>query len=142
MQRLKAEVRRLKLEERVRLHGPVPKSEVPRVLNRGDIFLNTTNGDNTPVSVIEAMACGLCVVSTNVGGMPHLLDHEHHGLLVPPDDPGLMAKAVDRVLSDESLASRLSRNARARAAEYDWSIVLPEWKRLLENAVRPHESTA
>ena len=70
--------------------GGVPKSSIASWLNRGDIFLNTTNIDNTPVSVLEAMACGLCVVSTNVGGMPYLLEHEHDALLVEPDDPEMI----------------------------------------------------
>ena len=49
--------------------GPVTKKEIPHLLHQGDIFLNTPRVDNTPVSVLEAMACGLCIVSTNVGGM-------------------------------------------------------------------------
>jgi glycosyltransferase involved in cell wall biosynthesis len=51
----------------------ISKTAVPDLLRTGDIFLNTTNVDNTPVSVLEAMASGLCVVSTNVGGIPYLL---------------------------------------------------------------------
>src|SRR6185436_16069131 len=66
--------------------GGVPKREVPERLSHADIFLNTTNVDNTPVSVLEAMACGLCVVNTNVGGLPYLLEHEEDALLVPPAD--------------------------------------------------------
>ncbi len=62
----------------------VEKSEVPAWLAKGDIFLNTTNVDNTPVSVIEAQAAGLCVVSTNVGGIPFLLENGKDALLVPP----------------------------------------------------------
>ena len=63
-------------------------------MNNGDIFLNTTGVDNAPVSVVEAMACGLCVVSTNVGGIPYLLEHEYDSLLVPSNDPAAMATAV------------------------------------------------
>ncbi len=49
----------------------------------GDIFLNTTNVDNAPVTVVEAMACGLCIVSTDAGGVPDLVEDEHEALLVP-----------------------------------------------------------
>lgn len=111
--------------------GGVPKAEVPAWLQRGDIFLNTTNVDNTPVSVIEAMACGLCVVSTNVGGIPYLLEHETDALLVPPNDPGAMADAVRRILTEPELAERLSRNARRKAEQFDWGTILPQWERLL-----------
>ena len=126
-----AAVRDLGIEERVDCVGGVPKNEVPTWLNRGDIFLNTTNVDNTPVSVIEAMACGLCIVSTNVGGIPYLLEDECDALLVPPNDSDAMANAVRRILTEPGLAERLSRNARAKAEQFDWAVVLPQWERLL-----------
>jgi len=119
------------LDAHVTRVGGVPKTEVPTWLRRGDIFLNTTNVDNTPVSVIEAMACGLCVVSTNVGGIPYLLEHEVDALLVPPNDPDAMADAVRRILTEPDLAARLSRNARRKAEQFDWETILPQWERLL-----------
>jgi len=112
--------------------GGVPKAAVPEWLDKGDIFINTTNVDNTPVSVLEAMACGLCVVSTNVGGIPYLLEHENDALLVPPDDPKAMAEAVRRILTEPELAKRLSANARSKVEGFDWSVVLPQWECLLE----------
>jgi glycosyltransferase involved in cell wall biosynthesis len=119
------------LEDRVSLPGNVPKQRVPQALNSGDIFLNTTNVDNTPVSVIEAMACGLCVVSTNVGGLPHLLESGQDSLLVQPSQPSAMAAAVRQILSEPALAERLSRNARAKAEQFDWSNILPQWEALI-----------
>lgn len=132
LEKLKAEIRKLKLEERVKLLGAVAKSEVPGALSQGDIFLNTTHVDNTPVSVIEAMACGLCVVSTNVGGIPHLLRDGEEALLVAPGDNGAMAAAVRRLLTEPALAERLSRRARASAERFDWGHVLPRWEKLLQ----------
>jgi glycosyltransferase involved in cell wall biosynthesis len=119
------------VQHRLLMPGGVANSEVPRWLNRGDIFLNTTNVDNAPVSVIEAMACGLCIVSTNVGGLPYLLEDGLDALLVPPNDPDAMAAAVRRLLTEPELAERLSRNARRKAESFDWSAVLPQWKSLL-----------
>lgn len=111
--------------------GAVPNTDVAGLLNQSDIFLNTTNIDNAPVSVLEAMACGLCIVSTNVGGIPYLLKHDHDALLVPPDDPALMASAIRRILTEPGLAERLSRNARLKAEQFDWSVILSKWERLL-----------
>ena len=76
----------LGVSERVEFAGGVAKADVPAALSRGDIFLNTTNVDNTPVSVLEAQAAGLAVVSTNVGGLPFLLEDGKNALLVPPDE--------------------------------------------------------
>ncbi len=139
-QKLAAE---LGVGERISFPGGVLKQDVPTWLQRGDIFLNTTDVDNTPVSVLEAMACGLCIVSTNVGGIPYLLEDEKDALLVPPRDPDAMAAAIRRLLSDSSLAERLSRNARRKVEQLDWSLVMPQWETLLRTAAkRNHESNA
>ena len=122
------------LASRVTLADRVAKADVPGVLQAGDVFLNTADVDNTPVSVLEALACGLCVVSTDVGGLPYLLRHEHDALLVPRDDPDAMAAAVRRVLHEPGLAERLSRNGRRLAERHAWSRVLPEWEALLAAA--------
>jgi glycosyltransferase involved in cell wall biosynthesis len=122
---------RLGVAHRIAFSGRVTKAEVPVWLNRGDIFLNTTNVDNTPVSVLEAMAAGLCVVSTNVGGVPYLLHHEIDALLTSPDNPRSMATAIRRLLTEPGLAERISGNARRKVKQFDWSIVLPRWEALL-----------
>ena len=110
--------------------GPVEKRDVPGRLAEADIFVNTTNVDNAPVSVIEAMAAGLCIVSTDVGGIPRLLSDGETALLVPPRDAAAMAAAVRRVLDDPLLAERLRRGAVAAAAQYDWAAILPAWSEL------------
>lgn len=128
------------LEQHVTCVGGVLKADVPSWLERGDIFINTTNIDNTPISVIEAMTSGLCIVSTNVGGLPYLLTHEHDALLVPPNEPGAMASAVRRILTEPDLAERLSHNARKKAEQFDWSVILPQWERLLTDVTAGRRS--
>ena len=118
----------------IKFPGAVPKKEVPVWLKEADIFLNTTDVDNTPVSVMEAMATGLCIVSTNVGGLSYLLEHEQDALLVPPGDPQAMARAVRRLLTEPGLGEHLSRQARRKAEQFDWSFVLPRWEALLAGA--------
>lgn len=115
---------------RISYAGSVPKERVPKALQSGDIFINTTNVDNTPVSVVEAMACGLCVVTTDVGGLPYLLKDGVDALLVPPDAPQSMANAVCRLLTESGLAEKLATNARCKAEGFDWSMILPQWKKL------------
>jgi len=110
----------------------VPKSEVPRWLDENDIFLNTPDIDNTPVSVLEAMACGLCIVSTNAGGLPYLLTDGQDALLTPCGDVKAMSAAVRRLLDNEDLAASLSANAARTAAPCDWPLVLRQWESLLE----------
>jgi glycosyltransferase involved in cell wall biosynthesis len=122
-----------RIAERVAFQDGVEKLQVPIRLQEGDIFLNTTDIDNTPVTVIEAMACGLCVVSTNVGGVPYLLESGQDSLLVPPHDPEAMAAAVHRLMTEPGLAERLSANARRKIEQFDWPVVVSQWENLFES---------
>ncbi|MBX5479903.1 MAG: glycosyltransferase family 4 protein [Pyrinomonas methylaliphatogenes] len=123
------------LDGHIAFRGSIDKRAVPRFLQEGDVFLNTANTDNTPVSVIEAMACGLCVVSTNVDGLPFLLEDERDALLVAPGDAQAMSAAVRRILTEPGLALRLSENARRKVEAFDWSMVLPRWLSIFEEAM-------
>jgi glycosyltransferase involved in cell wall biosynthesis len=125
---------------RVKFVGLLPKNEVPGILDQANIFLNTTTIDNTPVSVLEAMACGLCVVSTDVGGLPFLLENGRDALLVSSGDSNAMAAAVDRLMKEADLAERLSVSARRHAEQFDWSLILPRWEMLFHEAVGKHTS--
>ncbi len=138
LQEMQQVIDELQVQAHVSLPGAVTKPEVPHCLNRGDIFLNTTNVDNTPMSVIEAMACGLCIVCTNVGGLPYLLEHEHDALLVPPADAAAMAAAVHRILTEPELAQRLSSNARKKVENWDWRKLLPRWEESFRSSAAPN----
>lgn len=127
----------LGVADRLEIVPGVPKAEVPARLSRADVFLNTTGVDNVPVSVLEALACGLCVVTTDAGGIPDLVRDGQTALLAPADDPAALAAAVRRVLSEPDLASRMSANARRDAEGFDWSNVLPMWDALLREGMRP-----
>jgi glycosyltransferase involved in cell wall biosynthesis len=118
------------LGKRIAFPGAAAKASLPLLLDGADIFLNTSRVDNTPVSVLEAMAGGLCIVSTDAGGMTHLVHHERDGLLTPCGRPVEMAAAVRRLLRQPDLAEHLSCNARRHAETCDWSTILPLWERL------------
>jgi glycosyltransferase involved in cell wall biosynthesis len=113
----------------------IQKTEVPAYLSKAEIFLNTTNVDNAPVSVIEALASGLDVVSTNVGGLPFLLEDGIDALLVPADNAQEMANAIKQIITNPRLAQSLSDNARMKAELFDWSIVTDVWRGLLDEII-------
>lgn len=111
--------------------GKLSKAEWTALSRDFDIFLNTTDVDNTPVSVIEAMSLGLPVVSTNVGGIPYLLEDGKTGLLVPPGDVSTMLNSIRSLLDSPELAGQLSQNARHYVEAFDWEVVKREWVELL-----------
>ncbi|MCX2837507.1 glycosyltransferase family 4 protein [Salinimicrobium sp. MT39] len=115
----------------VRFMGRLPKEEWIALSKAYDIFLNTTNIDNTPVSVIEAMALGLPVVSTNAGGLPYLITADIDGMLVPPNDPELMAEAIKNMLKRPEHSLERTRAARKKVEVFDWERVKVLWKEVL-----------
>ena len=108
------------------------KAEWAELSKQYDIFINTTHFDNTPVSVIEAMALGLPVVSTNVGGIPFLLKHQDNALLVPDNDVEKMVYEIKKLLNNPKLARQVSENARIFVGDFDWEVVKKQWFELLK----------
>ena len=111
----------------VRFVGRVSPDSIWKYYADADIYLQTPDIDNMPGSVLEAFASGCLVVSTNAGGVPAILTHETHGLLVDIDDDQAAARAVCRLLDDPALAVRLSTAARESCERYRWSNVRGQW---------------
>jgi len=111
--------------------GKLTKEEWLRRSEAQEIFINTTNFDNLPVSVIEAQALGFPIVSTNVGGVPYLIEDQKNGLLVAPGDVEGMASAIEKYISDAKFTQSISINARKSAEQFDWQNISLKWKELL-----------
>ncbi len=121
---------RLGVTDHLTIIQGVPHDAIFSYLDQADIFINTTNYDTSPRSMVEAMANGLCVVSTDVGGIPYLAANQVEALLVPPGDEPKMIEAVELLLSDPHLAGQLSYQARKKAEQYDWPEILDNWEQL------------
>lgn len=131
MQKCVDRVAELGLAESVLFTGKLEKTEWHQLSRDYDIFINTTNFDNTPVSVIEAMALGLPVVSTKVGGIPYLLVDGVDCMLVERGDVSQMVLAIERLLNDKQLTVEIASSARKKAEGLDWNVVKEKWTRLL-----------
>jgi len=111
--------------------GMLTKEAWIHLSKQHDIFINTTNFDNTPVSVMEAMALGLPVVSTNIGGLPYLIEHQKEGLLVTPNAAEGFAEAIIELINDSKKAERIAQAAREKVAQFDWEVVKHQWISIL-----------
>jgi len=126
-ERLIALAQELRLNN-VEFVGLVDKDAMFALYDQSDVCLNTPNIDNMPNTVLEAGACGLALVSSNVGGIPYIVAHEDTALMVAPDDPEATAHAALRLLQDQTLAHRLIANARAQIErDYSWDAVGHAW---------------
>jgi glycosyltransferase involved in cell wall biosynthesis len=106
--------------DHVEFVGRVASEDMPGLYSNAAVVLNPSLVDNMPNSVLEAFAAGVPVVSTNVGGVPYMVQEGRNALLVKPGDAEAMATALLRVLGDKNLAKRLSVAGRETAAQYDW----------------------
>lgn len=107
--------------------GSVPPSVIARSYADADIYVQAPAIDNMPLSVLEAFASGLPVVSTGVGGVPGILTSGVHGLLVPPDDDAALARQVMHLLEHPDDARRMAAAARESCRVYAWPAVREGW---------------
>lgn len=112
--------------------GKLSKREWIVLSEEYDFFINTSHTDNTPVSVIEAMALGLAVVSTNVGGIPFLIENNTTGVLVNDSDYQAMAQHIITLADNCELAQRITENARMKISSFDEKQVVNRWFSLLK----------
>jgi colanic acid/amylovoran biosynthesis glycosyltransferase len=118
---LRDEIEQFGLQRYVTLAGAKPQSQLRRHLARSNIFalpsvIDSDGGmDNLPTVIMEAMATGLPVVSTNIGGIPEMVIKNETGFLVQPGDGVAIADAIHKIIADTSLAQRLGQSGFERA---------------------------
>jgi len=122
---------KLNIKKHIFFAGLLPKEEWIELSSEYDIFINTTNFDNIPVSVIEAMALGFPIISTNVGGLKYLHEHMRDALLIDKNDVRAMISCIDDLLNSQGISKMLSENAREKAINFGWNVVKKDWEKLL-----------
>jgi len=111
----------------IRFLGSVPPRAMPALCDEADLFVNSSEVDNQPVSLLEAFAAGLPVVTTATGGIGAMVRHGETGLLVPHDDPATMASALSSLIESPERARRMAARAREEVEEYTWTRVRESW---------------
>ena len=111
----------------VRFRGRLDRNQMAELYRSASVVINPSRVDNMPNSVLEAMATGAVVVSTDVGGVPFIVRDGITGLLVAPGDPAAMAERLRRVLADPQLANKLRDAALADIQQYTWTKVREKW---------------
>ena len=120
------------LDVKVNFTGKLSNEDWCKLASDNDIFINTTHFDNTPVSVMEAMALGLPVVTTNVGGIPYLVSNNENAILVNDSDVVQMTTAILDLISNKEQSFIMSQNGRRLIEQMDWEIVKQKWFSILQ----------
>jgi glycosyltransferase involved in cell wall biosynthesis len=110
--------------------GPVAPENMSALYDQADIFVNASDVDNQPLSIIEAFASGLPVVTTDAGGIPDMVTDGETGLMVGRGDHAALADRVIRLLRDNELAERIATRAREECGRYSWAAVSGKWVRI------------
>lgn len=116
---LEAVAEQLQPPPALRLTGPISREDVPKVLSEVDIYLHPARTEALGISIIEAMAAGVPVVATRVGGIPEAVEDGVTGLLVPPEDPQALADAIRWMIEHPAERAEMGRRGRERARLFD-----------------------
>ena len=129
---LEKSVNEMKLQN-VEFVGKIEQKEMFKLYDKVDIYVNSPNTDNMPGSIIESFASGVPIVTTNAGGIPYILEHEKTGLMVEVNDHEQMAREALRLLEDENLVEKLTKNGREYVKNFSWKEVRGEWLKIYED---------
>jgi glycosyltransferase involved in cell wall biosynthesis len=113
----RTQVQRQGIADRVEIPGWLGSSDTELLLRRSDILVLPSFSENLPMVILEAFAHGVAVISTPVGAVPEVIDHERNGLLVPVGDVAALHTAIERLVSDRDLRKRLGSAAKADHAQ-------------------------
>ena len=138
---LEAVSRELGSSDAVTFTGRLENDHIAGLYRTADVMINPSLADNMPISVLESLASGVPVVSTDVGGVPYLVTHNETALLVSPGDDKAMAEAIITVLGNPELADGLVQAGYRMIHDYSWPSVrgqlLAVYRAVLEGMARP-----
>ncbi len=128
---LKLKMKSLNLENNVEFLGEISNESLPKYLSQADVFARPSLSEGLGVSFLEAMASGLPIIGTSVGGIPDFLKDGETGLFCNVADPEDLANKIVRLLRDKQLRDKIVSNAKSLVArEYDWNIIAEKFEKI------------
>jgi glycosyltransferase involved in cell wall biosynthesis len=134
---LREQAQRLGIADRTLFAGH--RTDVPDLLGVLDVFVISSTYEGTPLALFEAMASGKAIVSTAVDGCREVLEEGRTGRLVPPQDPGALAQAIDDVLANPERRSALAHMAHEASARYDIRSCVAQMEQLYDEVLAERE---
>lgn len=132
----------LGIAEQVTFLGAQPQERLPDYYSAADVVAVPSHYESFGLVALEALACAVPVVASNVGGLSITIEDDISGLLVPPDDPAAVAGRIERLLSNESYRQTLAAGGRRRAEAYSWDRIARQMIRLYARAIEERANAA
>ena len=133
--RLEELAERLDLKSCIQFAGQVPQERIPQVMHQADVFALPSLTEGFPVVLLEAMAAGLPIVATNVGGIPDIVEDGVNGYLVNAKSPDEMAEKILMLMQNSVMREKISANNREIAKRYGWDAVTAILERVYQNVL-------
>jgi len=124
------------LKASVEFRGKLQGQELPEAYRKANLFALPTASDSQPLVILEAMAAGLPIVSTRIGGIPNMIEDGEEGFLIEPHNPQVLANKIGELLRDPQLREKFSEAARERAIkDFSWQKRMEKYNEILEKAI-------
>ena len=123
----------LGISDRVHFIGHVSHAELPGYLSIADVFVRPSRSEGLGSAFLEAMAAGLPVVATRVGGIPDIVQDGQNGLFCEVNHPKDVAEKINRILGDDGLRQRLAQGGRQTAQQHDWSKIAEQLQHIFQS---------
>lgn len=127
--------KKLGVEDRIKILGRLSRNELLRRYASADLFVLPSLFEPFGIALLEAMASGLPVVASRVGGIPEVIEEGKTGLLVPPSNAEELGAAIERLLSDEGKRRIMGHAGQERAALFSWDLIVPRIRKVYEEAI-------
>lgn len=137
LNKLKKKTKKLGLEGKFKFLGQVEKSQIVELYQKASIFVLPSYHEGLPTVLLEAMACGLPIIATNVRGNNDLIVNKKNGILVAARQPNQLAEAICSLIDDKKLKESLGKNARKQIEQkYSWDAVSKKYLKCYELITR------
>jgi len=123
--------KKLKINSKVRFLGPIPHSEIIKYYQQNDLFVLPSLNEGMSNTILEAMACGLPIIATDVGGSEELV--KENGFIIKPKSRKELVKAIQRYIDDRSLLEKQGQESRKRAEKMSWKNVAKKYSKIIFN---------
>ena len=140
-EKLKDVARQLGLEQNVKFHGRVSELVSHQVFARSTIFVLNTNYEGLPHSVLNALAAGLPVITTNIGGNSEVVADGVNGLLVPYNDENAWLEAISRLLADKEARDKFTLNGYGVLAKFSWDKLVEQTEAVFQETITKKQDT-
>jgi len=141
MGELKELAQKLRIEDSVQFIGAIPHDEVPKWLNTFDIFIALSNSESFGVAIIEASACAVPVIVSNVGGLPEVVVQGETGYIVPPRNPQAAAESIIELASNHQLRQKMGDKGRQFVLKnYEWEENVDRMELLYQDVLKEYRN--